>query len=363
MTRPVGEPLLEVSELTKVFAGRGGILSPKAESVRAVDGVTFSLQTGETLGIVGESGSGKTTLVRTMLRLIPATTGSVRLLGREILDLTDDETRTFVRPNLRMIFQHPQAVLNPGRTIGRALAQPLELYDPQATPGRVEDQVVELLSTVGLESGFKDKSPRELSGGEKRRVGLCRALATTPKIIVADEPISGLDVLLQERVLRWLKREQAARRFGLIIISHDLERVNQVCDRVLVMYRGKVVEDLLLDREASGIVEQFRHPYSLLLQRSRIDLIARSRGSSAACDGFRPEPGARPAGPSLGCAFRGRCDRWRRLGRPDRCATEQPTLSNLAERHRAACHFAETTVRRPVPAPPFVPSRRGPKEA
>ncbi len=331
--------LLEVSDLGKVFPGRRvGFSRRVGPSVQALRGASFTLREGEVVGIVGESGSGKTTLIRTILRLIPATSGSVRLLGRDILGLDAKAVREFVRPNVRMIFQHPEAVLNPGYTIGTALAKPLELYESGPDEAATHERVIQLLATVGLGPEFADKLPRELSGGEKRRVGLCRALATRPRVILADEPISGLDVFLQERVLAWLLRERARRRFGLVIVSHDLERVNQVCDRVLVMYRGRIVEDMVLREREGRAADQFVHPYSQLLQRSRVDLLARSDG---AVEGVGAPLESWAADAADGCVYALQCARRAELGSPADCGSEMPGSRALTPGHRVACHHAE----------------------
>lgn len=266
-------PLLSVDRLTKVFRTRGRRSWFRREdvAVRAVSDVSFTLDRGEVLGIVGESGSGKTTVARMILRLIEPTRGRVLLRGRDVMSLTPAEVRSQLRPAVRMIFQDPDAALNPGYTIGFGLARAIGM-DPANAQVDVATTIGTLLERVGLDESFASKYPDELSGGEKRRVGICRALATDPAIIVADEPLSGLDVMLQERVLELLKTEQERRQFALVLVSHDLDRVNQVCDRVLVMQGGRVVEQVTLRRNAGPVREQYCHPYSVLLQQARVDV-------------------------------------------------------------------------------------------
>ena len=242
-------PLLVVGGLTKCHAIPSRTWTrAEAASVCTVRDVSFTLERGEVLGIIGESGSGKTTLARMLLRLVEPTSGSVRLDGRDVLQMDANEERSFLRPRARMIFQDPDSALNPAYTIGVGLARAIRLHDRAIIDTDVEARVRTLLDAVGLPASTARQYPDQLSGGEKRRIGISRALCTNPSLLVADEPLSGLDVVLQEHVLSLLLAEQARRQFGLLLVSHDLDRVRQVCDRVLVMHEGRVVETVAVQR-------------------------------------------------------------------------------------------------------------------
>ena len=265
-------PLLRVSKLTKRYQSA----SPWWRKARAtshctVNNVSFTVARGEVLGVVGESGSGKTTLARMLLRLVSASSGSVHLDGTDVLSLASDDVRTTLRARARMIFQDPDAVLNPAYTIGEGLARAIRLHQSAAaTAADIGALVTQQLQQVGLAPHYAGKYPDQLSGGEKRRIGICRALCTDPSLVVADEPLSGLDVVLQEHVLSLLLAEQARRQFGLILVSHDLDRVRQVCDRVLVMCSGEVVDLVQVTRDASGTAHvAYTHPYSAALEAAR----------------------------------------------------------------------------------------------
>ncbi|MCC6243149.1 MAG: ABC transporter ATP-binding protein [Gemmatimonadaceae bacterium] len=270
--------LLEVRGLTKVYPPRRRLFSRAGAPRRTVDDVSFALRRGEVLGIVGESGSGKTTVARMLLRLVEATAGEVRLDGVDILPLRAPDLRRDVRPRIRMVFQDPDAVFNPACTVGHTLRQAITHHatpDAQSSSaGALNEAVASLLHAVDLPPSFAEKYPDQLSGGQKRRIGISRVLATQPSVVVADEPLSGLDVVLQERVLTLLLREQQRRGFGLILVSHDLDRVYDVCDQVIVMQRGRVVERVTADRSGDGQPFHFTHPYSCALEAARRSLLA-----------------------------------------------------------------------------------------
>lgn len=335
-------PLLEVQALTKTFTPRRRVLGGTTGApVHAVRDVSFALHAGEVLGIVGSSGSGKTTLARLLLRLIEPTAGAVRLGGADLLSFSDEAVRTKLRPAIRMVFQDPDAALNPAYTIGDGMSRALRLGG-RVPEAKIADTVRELLQLVGLDASYTHKYPDELSGGEKRRLGICRALSSDPQVIVADEPLSGLDVVLQERVLSLLLHEQQRRGFALVLVSHDLDRVHQVCDRVLVMYAGRVVEEAVVKRNAGNDAPRYHHPYSSELEHARDALLTPAQSGVGSASGI-PETGAGAtvATPDAGCAYRPNCDRWRALGEPMLCSQSVPELKPIDGAQRVACHFPD----------------------
>ena len=348
-------PLLAADGLTKVFRtqGHGSWFRRKHGALRAVWDVSFVLNRGEVLGIVGESGSGKTTVARMILRLVEPSSGTVLLRGRDVMAMTPLEVRAHIRPAVRMIFQDPDAALNPAYTIGFGLARAIRMHAKEQEHD-VSGTVATLLQRVDLDESFAAKYPDELSGGEKRRVGICRALATDPAIIVADEPLSGLDVVLQERILELLKSEQEKRQFALILVSHDLDRVNQVCDRVLVMHGGRVVEQTTLRRNTGPIREQYRHPYSVLLQQARIDVGVSHAAVQAADTGGRSDQNGTSRPNDAGCTFARSCPRRVAMDDPAICWELVPPLIATATGQAVACHFSEPDVKAAVGLSPGV---------
>ena len=297
-----GEPLLEVTDLVKYFPIKEGLLIDReVAQVRAVDGVSLSVNKGETLGLVGESGCGKSTLCRTMIQLLAPTSGSVRFEGREIGGLSRRQMRP-LRREMQMIFQDPYASLNPRKRVGQIVGDPLKLHGI-ASGGQLKRQVQELLERVGLSSEHYNRYPHEFSGGQRQRIGIARALALRPKLIVADEPVSALDVSIQAQIINLLDDLQD--EFGLtyIFVAHDLGVVRHVSDRIAVMYLGKVVENAPADRLYSHPV----HPYTAALlsavpipdpreNRSRHQMIL---------EGDVPSP----IDPPAACRFHTRCPR------------------------------------------------------
>jgi peptide/nickel transport system ATP-binding protein len=339
-------PLLEVRDLVKAFPPTRG--SGSTAATVAVNRVTLSVEAGDVLGIVGASGSGKSTLARMLTRLVAPTSGSVLLRGVDIHALDDEAARAQVRPAIRMIFQDPDAALNPGYTIGEGLRRALQLGG--RTPAdRVDDVIYALLSEVGLMQSYADKYPDELSGGEKRRLGICRVLASDPAVVVADEPLSGLDVVLQERVLSLLLKEQEVRRFALLLVSHDLDRVHQACSRVVVMFAGRVVEAASVTHGDLAPAARYRHPYAIMLAEAKDAFDRGVRTAPAATTEGEAERSytavesddmAAALRDERGCAFRRHCGRYRRLGAPARCEGKVPELQEITAGWAVACHFA-----------------------
>jgi len=252
------EPLMEVRDLQKHFSlTRGVVRARKAGAVKAVDGVSFEVLKGETLGIVGETGCGKSTTARLMMRLLEPTAGTVRFEGEDITHLKGGKLKT-VRRELQMVFQDPYSSLNPRKTVGSIVGEPFAIHGLYGDRGERRGKVKELMDTVGLNPEHYNRYPHEFSGGQRQRIGVARALALGPKLLIADEPVSALDVSIQAQVLNLLRECQREMGLTLVLISHDLSVVRHMCDRVAVMYEGKIVE--LAENEA--LYGEPKHPYT-----------------------------------------------------------------------------------------------------
>jgi oligopeptide transport system ATP-binding protein len=317
-------PLLRVERLVKHFAVRRGLFGRISGQVRAVDDISFDVFAGETLAIVGESGCGKSTAGRLILRLIEPTSGSVTFDGRDVFSLDERGVRR-LRREMQIIFQDPYASLNPRMTVGQMLAEPLALHG-LASGEKAKQRVAELLHLVGLASYHAQRYPHEFSGGQRQRIGIARALAVEPRLIVADEPVSALDVSVQAQVINLLQDLQ--RRFGLsyIFIAHDLAVVKHIATRVAVMYLGKIVE--LADKQV--LFEQPRHPYTQALLSAIPVPDAGVRRQRVILQGDVPSP----LNPPSGCRFHTRCPHAQ-----DRCRAEEPVLVAERDAHGTACHF------------------------
>lgn len=249
--------MLEVNRLKTWFPVHGGLMRRHIDDVKAVDDVSFSVQAGTTVGLVGESGSGKTTIGRTILKLVPATSGEIRFNGREILSLTEREFRP-LRREIQMIFQDPFGSLNPRMTIFNIVGEALEIHFPEMTRTDRRDRVAELMKQVGLQPEMMQRYPHEFSGGQRQRIGIARALAVKPKFIVCDEPVSALDVSVQAQIVNLLQDLQEELGLTYLFIAHDLAVVEHISDHVLVMYRGQIVESA----SAEAIYENPQHEYT-----------------------------------------------------------------------------------------------------
>jgi oligopeptide/dipeptide ABC transporter ATP-binding protein len=324
-----GAPLLEVRDLVKHFPIRRGLLSRVVGHVQAVDGVSFNLRRGEVLGLVGESGCGKTTTGRCILRLIEPTSGSVRFEGQEVLELDKGALRA-MRRRMQIIFQDPYSSLNPRLTVGSIIGEALTIHN-LARGAAARERVAELLRLVGLSPDHSRRYPHEFSGGQRQRIGVARALAVDPKLIIADEPVSALDVSIQAQILNLLQELQQKLSLTYLFIAHDLAVVEHISDRVGVMYLGRIVE--LADSRT--LYADPRHPYTQALL-SAIP-VARPGGQKQriVLKGDVPSP----ARPPSGCRFHPRC----RLNDGDRCTRESPPLREIAPGHWVACHYAETS--------------------
>jgi oligopeptide transport system ATP-binding protein len=320
--------LVETKDLYKYFPIHAGLTSRHVADVRAVDGVSFSIQEGETLGLVGESGSGKTTIGRLLLRLLPATKGEILFENRDVLAMNRGDIRR-LRRSVQIIFQDPFASLNPRMSIGEIIGEPLRIHGI-ASGKAVDERVHELLALVGLQPYHANRYPHEFSGGQRQRVGIARALAVDPRFIVCDEPVSALDVSIQAQVINLLEDLQQKLKLTYLFIAHDLSVVRHIATRVAVMYVGKIVE--LADRDA--LYETPLHPYTqALLSAIPIpDPVLEKRRKRIVLTGDIPSP----VNPPSGCRFHTRC--------PvafERCKIEEPPLREYAPGHFAACHWVE----------------------
>ena len=316
--------LLEVTGLEKRFDVGGAWLARRRRVIRAVDGVSFTLEAGETLGLVGESGCGKSTTGRLILRLLEPSGGSIRFEGRDLVSLSRRELWA-ARQRMQIVFQDPFGSLNPRMRVGRIIAEPLQIYRRDDAAG-LRHRVAGLLEVVGLDPAFAERYPHELSGGQRQRIGIAAALALHPSLIVADEPVSALDVSVQAQVLNLLM--DLRRRFGLtyLFISHDLHVVLHMSDRVAVMYLGEIVE--VGGRDV--IHREPKHPYTKTLLSAVPTADPTLRRERIVPRGEVASPLAMPEG----CRFHPRC--------PfafDRCRTERPALRDVGAGHQAACHL------------------------
>ena len=337
------EPLLRVEDLKVHFPVKSGVLRRTVGSVKAVDGVSFDVMAGETVGLVGESGCGKTTTGRAIMGLVKATDGTIQFEGRDITKLGRKDRKP-VRREMQYVFQDPYASLNPIRTVQEIIAEPLRIHGVYDELGG-ERRIDELLELVGLSARLKGRYPREFSGGQRQRIGIARALALSPKLLILDEPVAALDVSIQAQIVNLLQDLQAELGLAYVIIAHDLSVVRHISNRVLVMYLGRLVEE----GAKRDIYLQPSHPYtqSLLSAVPIPDPATRSSRTRIMLEGDIPSP----SNPPPGCHFHPRCFR-----AEDRCRVEVPMLeSHDGLPTRAACHFAGPL----VGAAPVVPHRDG----
>ena len=324
-----GRTLVEIDDLRVWFPIRSGILLDRhVGDVKAVDGVTLTIERGETLGLVGESGCGKSTLGRALIRLYEPTSGRIVFDGKDITSASDREMRD-VRRRMQMVFQDPYSSLNPRHSVGRMVGEPLRVHGI-ASGKEITSRVQQLLEVVGLPADAVDRYPHEFSGGQRQRIGLARALALNPELVVCDEPVSALDVSIQAQIVNLLEKLQSELGLTYLFIAHDLAVVRHISNRIAVMYLGKVVEVA----PADDLYDNPLHPYTItLLSAIPIpDPAVEKHRRAIRVQGDLPSP----ANPPAACRFHTRCP----FVQPTRCAEDEPVLRKL-EGHLVACHYAE----------------------
>jgi oligopeptide transport system ATP-binding protein len=317
--------LLQVKGLTKYFPIKGGLFSREVDRVHAVDGVSFRIAAGETLGMVGESGCGKSTTGRCILRLIEPSSGEVRFNGQDVTAMNPQALRE-VRRDMQIIFQDPFASLNPRMTVEAIIGEALTIHKLTKSPADYQARVVDLLETVGLNADHMRRFPHEFSGGQRQRIGIARALAVSPKLIVCDEPVSALDVSIQAQVINLLEDLQAKMGLTYLFIAHDLSVVEHISNRVAVMYLGRVVEIA----PARDLYTRPKHPYTEALLSAVPIPDPKAKKQRIVLTGDVPNPVNRPSG----CHFHPRCPK-----ATERCKVEEPVLKAVGMQHQAACHL------------------------
>jgi peptide/nickel transport system ATP-binding protein len=321
--------LLSAESLVKRFQVRGGMLAEKRE-LTAVAGIDLELFPGETLGLAGESGCGKSTVARLLTGLIPASQGSIRYAGQE-LSTMDREGMALFRKDVQMIFQDPFSSLNPRMRVSEIIAEPLAIHRI-GTPGERREQVARLMERVGLSADQLSRFPHEFSGGQRQRIGIARALAVSPRLIIADEPVSALDLSIQAQIINLLQEVKQELGLSFLFITHDLSVLRHLSDRIAIMYLGRIVETGSRD----GVLSSPLHPYTEALLSAIPSIDPEKRKHRVLAKGELPSP----LSPPSGCPFHPRCPYAQEI-----CSKERPELSAKETGHLAACHFSEKIYR------------------
>jgi oligopeptide/dipeptide ABC transporter ATP-binding protein len=331
----MSDQLMLIDRVQRHYAVGGMFSDSRGAKVRAVDGVTFELNEGDTFGLVGESGSGKSTTARLILRLETPTAGRVSYLGTDIHQLRGSELRAY-RRSVQAVFQDPWSSLNPRMRVKSIVSEPLEVLGGLNTRA-LADRVERVLDAVGLDSSLGQSYPHEFSGGMRQRVAVARALVTSPRLIVLDEPVSALDVSIRAQIMNLLGDLQADEGIAYLLIAHDLATVRHLCDQVAAMYLGQIVEM----GSANAVLGEPKHPYTIALVSASTTTKEVDRQSRIILKGDLPSP----IHPPDGCHFHTRCWLYDAMGRPERCTSESPTLEPVAEGHVSACHFSNEAAR------------------
>lgn len=319
--------LVKITNLKKHFAIKSGFFNRETGSIRALDGIDLEVKEGETLGLVGESGCGKSTLGRVLLKLLPASSGKVEFMGRDLQELSDAQMKE-LRKDIQIVFQNPYASLDPRMTIREILSEPFQVHGI-ASGAELDKKVDELISLVGLSVSMLDRYPHEFSGGQRQRVGIARALALRPKLIIADEPVSALDVSVQAQILNLLLNLKKEFNLTYVFIAHNLDVVRYISDRVAVMYLGRVVEI----GDCQAVYNKPLHPYSkALISAAPVPDPEYAHDERIILVGDLPSP----ANPPAGCRFNTRCPMVQ-----EKCRIDDPSLREIEPGHFSACHFAE----------------------
>jgi oligopeptide/dipeptide ABC transporter ATP-binding protein len=323
----MAENLLEVKNLKKYFPVKAGIFKKTVAHVKAVDDISFAVKEGETLGLVGESGCGKSTTGRTILRLLEATAGEIIFEGKSVMDL-DKKSMREIRRDMQIIFQDPYASLNPRMTVADIVGEPLDIHNLAKNKKERNEKVREILENVGLGAEYMHRYPHEFSGGQRQRIGVARALAVDPKLIIADEPVSALDVSVQAQVVNLLQDLQKEYGLTYLFIAHDLSVVKHISDRVAVMYLGKIVE--ITDKHE--LYSNPKHPYTQSLLSAIPEADPKKKKDRIILKGDVPSP----VDPPSGCRFHPRCPK-----AFEPCSVKEPEFKEYGDGHFAACHLLD----------------------
>jgi len=323
--------MLELKDIKKYFDAPGFFLGKKTNKLRALDGINLSISVGQKIGIVGESGCGKSTLSKVIMRLIEPTSGMIKLFGEDITSVTP-QVLNKIRKNIQIIFQDPFSSLNPRMRIGEIISEPLYIHE-RVFPDQIKSQVLEIMTAVGLTEEFFDRYPHQLSGGQRQRVGIARALILKPKIIIADEPVSALDVSIQAQLLNLLNKLHEDYNLTLIFISHDISVVQHTCDKIAVMYLGQIIEM----GDANSLIQNPKHPYTeaLISAVPQINFSEELNKDKIVLHGDVPTAFSPPSG----CRFHTRC-----IYVKERCKKDVPVLAEINRAHYLACHYPLTVI-------------------